>query len=40
MLKVFSLVRPFVRIPWWVKLLFGQRPRLRRPTLSSFYRWK
>ena len=38
--KRFSFVRPSIRIPWWLKLLLGMRPRFRKPTLSSFYRWR
>lgn len=36
----FSFVRPSVRMPWWLKLLFGWRITARRPSLSSFYRWR
>ncbi len=40
MRSFFSIVRPHVRLPWWLKLLLGKRPTFRRPTLSSFYRWR
>ena len=31
---------PTIVKPWWFKLLIGKTPRLRQPTLSSFYRWR
>lgn len=39
MLKKFSIVFPFIRLPWWVKLLLGRYPKPRLPSLSAFYRW-
>ncbi len=40
MRSFFSIVRPHVRLPWWLKLLLGKRLKLRAPSFSSFYRWK